>query len=88
MNLRRIFPPVTVDFIVPTFTKNVKVGQPPNPFFPLWGKRLRRFSRLASRLICRGGSVRGISIRGFCDVALLRRCAPAQAMVDLRRRAA
>ena len=28
-SLRQHFPPVTADFIVPTFTKNVKVGQPP-----------------------------------------------------------
>ena len=27
--LRRDFPPVTADLIAPTFTRNVKVGQPP-----------------------------------------------------------
>src|ERR1700690_407377 len=29
-SLRQDFPPVTADFIAPTFTRNVKVGQPAN----------------------------------------------------------
>jgi hypothetical protein len=31
-SLRQDFPPVAADFIAPTFTKNVKVGQPPSEF--------------------------------------------------------